>query len=168
MSWDPDYPGAMAAALDPGFAATNLAIPTGSITAMFLLWTAVISALGGSTDAAGRRVGGARRQEEVADSWLSSLVSFIPEEPEDRTDISFTEAALMAVMDDTFTFAATTKQFIINTMGVSHFECFTLKARSLFVSKLHTDHMFPGAWRHSVCYFHVVPACLECIRGSNH
>ena len=119
VSWDPDYPGAVAAGLDPGFAATNLAIPTGSVTATFLLWTAVISAFGGRT---ARSVGGARRQEEEADTWLSSLLSFKPEELEDRTDISFTEASLMAVMDDTFTFAATTRQFIINSMGVSYLE----------------------------------------------
>ena len=64
-----------------------------------------------------------KRKDEVVNNWFSSLLSSftssnVEDNVEARLGVSFTDASFLAVLDDTFTFASTTKQFVLNSMGV--------------------------------------------------
>ena len=64
-----------------------------------------------------------KRKDEVVNNWFSSLLSSftssnVEGNVEARLGVSFTDASFLAVLDDTFTFASTTKQFVLNFMGV--------------------------------------------------
>ena len=65
------------------------------------------------------------RKDAIVNNWFSSLVSSFTgissaeSSVEARLGVSFTDASFLAVLDDTFTFASTTKQFVLNAMGVS-------------------------------------------------
>merc|ERR1711936_536605 len=62
------------------------------------------------------------RKDEIVNNWFSSLISSFTgssteSNVEARLGVSFTDASFLAVLDDTFTFASTTKQFVLNSMG---------------------------------------------------
>jgi len=62
------------------------------------------------------------RKDAIVNNWFSSLVSSFTgssaeSNVEARLGVSFTDASFLAVLDDTFTFASTTKQFVLNSMG---------------------------------------------------
>ena len=67
------------------------------------------------------------RKDEIVNNWFSSLLSSFTSSSssaesnvEARLGVSFTDASFLAVLDDTFTFASTTKQFVLNSMGVGY------------------------------------------------
>ena len=67
------------------------------------------------------------RKDEIVNNWFSSLLSSFTgssisaeSNVEARLGVSFTDASFLAVLDDTFTFASTTKQFVLNSMGVGY------------------------------------------------
>ena len=62
-----------------------------------------------------------KRKDEIVNNWFSNLFSSFTSSSssgEARLGVSFTDASFLAVLDDTFTFASTTKQFVLNSMGV--------------------------------------------------
>ena len=65
-----------------------------------------------------------QRKDEVVNNWFSNLFSSLTSDNnidsnvQARLGVSFTDASFLAVLDDTFTFASTTKQFVLNGMGV--------------------------------------------------
>ena len=69
-----------------------------------------------------------QRKDEVVNNWFSNLFSSltsnnnIDSNVQARLGVSFTDASFLAVLDDTFTFASTTKQFVLNGMGVGTFK----------------------------------------------
>ena len=120
------------------------------VTFSYIVWTSILtlSNLSGSTGLGKRSVedweegwedqwegeqsweeqkfeGEAKSQEQAGDSWLSSLGS-VDSEAADATarfaSVTLTDSSFLAVLDDTFTFASTAKQFVVNLIGVSLFE----------------------------------------------
>ena len=62
-----------------------------------------------------------KRKDEIVNNWFSNLLSSFTSSSssgEARLGVSFTDASFLAVLDDTFPFASTTKQFVLNSMGV--------------------------------------------------
>lgn len=139
VSWDPDFQGAVTNGLrSPTFAGINLAVAAGSVTFAYLAWSIIVSLVPAS--GLGRRSGqdgkwlwdeqawnwqwkevaSREYQDSIVDSWLSSLVSSLTGGPQsqERTlpQVSFTDTEFLAVLDNTFTFAATTQQFVVNSM----------------------------------------------------
>jgi len=115
------------------------------VTFSYIVWTSILtlSNLSGSTGLGKRSVedweegwedqwkgeesweeqkwdGEAKSQEQAGDSWLSSLGS-VDSEAADATarfaSVTLTDSSFLAVLDDTFTFASTAKQFVVNLIG---------------------------------------------------
>ena len=80
------------------------------------------------------------RKDEIVNNWFSSLVSSFTgssteSNVEARLGVSFTDASFLAVLDDTFTFASTTKQFVLNAMGVGFFCLGSKKKLRIMISQ---------------------------------
>ena len=90
-----------------------------------------------------------KRKDEVVNNWFSSLLSSFTSSSssssgEARLGVSFTDASFLAVLDDTFTFASTTKQFVLNSMGVGSNNDLRI-AFNLMISKLRLLAVSPSS-----------------------
>ena len=89
-----------------------------------------------------------KRKDEVVNNWFSNLFSSFTSTSssngEARLGVSFTDASFLAVLDDTFTFASTTKQFVLNSMGVGSDNDLRI-AFNLMISKLRLLAVSPSS-----------------------
>jgi len=109
---DPDFSGAISEGLlDSDFAATNLALGAGQFMFYFLVWSAVITY--------GRITSAASSSSKSYPEESSFLPSLWPDEypAEAKTDLNLTNNQIGAALDDLFSPATITKQFVINILG---------------------------------------------------
>jgi len=109
---DPDIAGAVGnGLLDSDFAATNLALGAGQFAFYFLLWSAVVTY--GNINSLGRKFSDSYQEENTAlpSPWSGEYPA------QGKTDLQLTNNQLGAALDDLFSPATVTKQFVINILG---------------------------------------------------
>ena len=141
MSWDPDFRGAITGALlDQEFAAVNLGVGVGGVSAdilnpffphshlqlffSYIIWGLVVGISNTNSDNIGKR--SVPMADDLAkDDWESIYwrTGFVEDvdDIQPRTSVQLTSTEFLAALDDTLTFAASTKQFVVNLVTVRGF-----------------------------------------------